>query len=66
VQDVILYLLQKRDYLPRAPGPKYFFKAVQRTALRRHLYAWSKYVVAMDPGDLILAEQAMVGLPARN
>ena len=59
VQDVALYLLEKKDYLTKVPGPAYFYTAVSRTAKRRHLYAWTKYVVAMDPETLVLAEQAM-------
>lgn len=59
VHDVTLYLLEKRPYLKDAPGRAYFLTAVKHTALRRLLYAWSRYVVAMDPETLVLAEQAM-------
>jgi len=57
VHDVITYLLEKRDYLPHTPGARYFFTAVKHTALRRLLYAWARYVVAVDPAMLILIEQ---------
>jgi hypothetical protein len=41
---------------PRSsPGPR----AVEHGAVRRRRYAWTKYTVAMDPEDLVLAEQAM-------
>ncbi len=39
VHDVVTWLLEKRDYLPRTPGAAYFFTAVKHTALRRLLYA---------------------------
>jgi hypothetical protein len=60
-------LLEKRDYLTAIPGKAYFFTAVRNTALRRLLYAWSRYVVAMDPGDLVIAEQMMArGMTSQN
>jgi len=39
VHDVVTWLLEKLDYLPRTPGAAYFFTAVKHTALRRLLYA---------------------------
>jgi hypothetical protein len=42
-----------------APGPAYFRTAVRQHALRLRLYAWAKHVVAMDPEDVLYAEQAM-------
>jgi hypothetical protein len=63
VHDVTLYLLAKRDYLTAAPGAAYFLTAVKHTALRRLLSAWVRLVVAMDPEDLVTAEQ--VTHPAR-
>jgi hypothetical protein len=60
VHDVIAYLLGKRAYLRRFDAG-YFYRAVRHAALRSRLYAWSRYVVAMDPFALLLAEQAMVG-----
>src|SRR5439155_16839520 len=57
VHDVTLYLLEKRDYLRDAPGRGYFLRAVKNTAVRRLLYAWSRYVVAMDPETLVIVEQ---------
>jgi hypothetical protein len=61
VSEVVTYLLEHRDFLRQPPPPRYFLTAVRNTALRRLLYAWSRYVVAMDPEDLVLAEQAMEG-----
>src|SRR5262247_2241569 len=54
VHDVVTWLLEKRDYLPHTPGARYFFTAVKHTALRRLLYAWARYVVAVDPAMLVL------------
>jgi hypothetical protein len=51
VQDVTLYLLEKRGYQRAVPGPAYFLTAVRKAALRRLVYAWSRYVVAMDTRD---------------
>lgn len=59
LQNVTLYLLEKRDYFYVAPGATYFLKAVRHTARRVRHYAWARYRVAMDPADLVLAEQAM-------
>jgi DNA-directed RNA polymerase specialized sigma24 family protein len=61
VSDVVAWLLEHRDYLQSPPGVAYFFQAVTNNARRRLLYAWARYVVAMDQGDLVLAEQAMEG-----
>jgi hypothetical protein len=67
VQDVTLYLLEKREYLQRPPGETYFLKAVTRAALRTLLNAWARYRVAMDPQDLVIAEQMMArGLTSEN
>jgi hypothetical protein len=43
-----LYMLEKRDFL-QPPLKKYFLQAVTHAALRRRLYFWARYVVAMDP-----------------
>src|SRR5262245_29858352 len=59
VHDVVTWLLEKRDYLPHTPGARYFFTAVKHTALRRLLYAWARYVVAVDPAMLVLIEQLL-------
>jgi DNA-directed RNA polymerase specialized sigma24 family protein len=59
VSEVFLTLLEKRAYLRRHPDVGYLLLATRHTAIRRHLYAWAKRVVAMDPQDLRLAEQAM-------
>jgi hypothetical protein len=58
VQDVVTYLLEKRDYLTAVPGKAYFFQAVKHTALRRLRYAWHRYTVFLDPED---AEAMMAG-----
>jgi hypothetical protein len=58
VHDVTLFLLAKRAHLKDTPGRRYFLKAVKHAALRRLLYAWERTTVAMDPDDLVLAEQA--------
>jgi len=39
VHDVVLDLLEKRDYLRDAHGEAYFLTAVEDTALRRLVYA---------------------------
>lgn len=57
VSDVVLFLLRKRVYLKAHLGPAYFLTAVRNGALRKRLYAWARYVVAMDPEDLVIAEQ---------
>jgi len=57
VQDVTMYLLEKRDYLTALPGKAYFLTAVRNGALRLLIYAWHRYVIAMDPEDLLIAEQ---------
>ena len=57
VQDVFAYLLSKCGYLTAVPGAAYFFAAVRNTSTRRHLYGWSRFVVLMDPGNLVVAEQ---------
>lgn len=59
VHDVTLYLLEKRDFLTDIPGQAYFLTAVRNGALRVLVYAWHRYVVAMDPEDLLIAEQMM-------
>lgn len=59
VHDVTVALLEKRDYLSRAPGEAYFLTAVRHGALRKLLYAWARYTVAMDPDQVVYAEQAM-------
>ena len=59
MQDVALYLREKRDYLTRAPGPGLLLHRGVPDGQGSTLYAWAKYVVPMDPGDLVLAEQAM-------
>ena len=46
-----------REALDR-PGRACLFKAVEHGAVRRRRHAWTKYTVAMDPEDLVLAEQA--------
>src|SRR5262245_15768412 len=66
VQDVVLYMFEKRDYLEPGPLTAYFFTAVRTTAFRRRHYAWERYVVPMDPEDLVLAEQAMYPDRARS
>ena len=47
----------KSHYLRDVPGAAYFITAVKHTALRRLLYAWARYVVAVDPETLLLIEQ---------
>ena len=59
VSEIFVTLLAKRVYLPRCPGIGYLLTAARHTALRHRRYAWSRFVVAMDPGVLVLAEQAM-------
>jgi hypothetical protein len=59
VHDTTIYMLEKRDVLRPPTLKQYFFQAVWNAARRRRLYFWARYVVAMDPDDLILAEQAM-------
>jgi DNA-directed RNA polymerase specialized sigma24 family protein len=59
VSEVFLTLLAKRAYLRRHPDVGYLLLATRHTAMRRHLYAWARLTVAMDPGTLVLAEQAM-------
>jgi DNA-directed RNA polymerase specialized sigma24 family protein len=59
VSDVFLYLWRKRDLLKAPPGRAYLFKAVEHGAIRARTHAWARNVVAMDPEDLMLAEQAM-------
>jgi DNA-directed RNA polymerase specialized sigma24 family protein len=59
VSEVFLYLWRKRDLLREPPGRAYLFKAVTHGAIRVHQSAWARHVVAMDPEDLVLAEQAM-------
>ena len=54
VSDVFLSIWTHRA----PPGPGYLFRAVTHGALRVHGYAWARYVVALDPRDLVLAEQA--------
>jgi hypothetical protein len=58
VSDVFLSVWKNRDYFKAPPGRAYPFKAVEHGALRVHQYAWARRVVAMDPPDLVLAEQA--------
>jgi hypothetical protein len=57
VQDVALYLLRRCANVRF--GRAYFYQAVRITALRRRLYGWAKYEVAMDPEMLELVEEAM-------
>jgi len=59
VHDAAVYLLVQREYLRFVPGEAYFMKAVRHGALRQLRSAWHRYTVAMDPVDLVLAEQAM-------
>jgi DNA-directed RNA polymerase specialized sigma24 family protein len=59
VSEVMLYLLEHRDFLKAPPGRAYFFKTVTNAARRRHLYAWARHVVAMDSHDLLIAEEMM-------
>jgi len=59
VHSVVVYLLERRDYLTAPPGEGYFLTAVRNTALRSLLYAWARFTVFMDPDDLIVAEQMM-------
>jgi len=59
VGDVFLSIWKNRDYLKSPPGRAYLFKAVEHWALRKHLYAWERTTVAMDPDVLVVAEQAM-------
>jgi hypothetical protein len=66
VQDVVVYMLEKRDLLTAPPNKRYFFKAVTHGAMRRHRAAWAKYVVPLDPEDLVLAEQAVYPGRARS
>ena len=65
VHDVMLYLLEKRDYLRDAPGAAYFLTAVKNTALRRLLYAWARYVVTVpdEQAGLVLAKMKGAGVP---
>jgi hypothetical protein len=56
---VIEYLVAKRPYLRRVPGEAYFFTAIRHCAYRLLRSGWHRTVVAMDPGDVVLAEQAM-------
>jgi hypothetical protein len=65
VQEATVYLLEKRDYLRRFDAG-YFHQAVKNAARRQRLYAWARLVVGMDPGDLVLAEQAMYPGRARS
>jgi DNA-directed RNA polymerase specialized sigma24 family protein len=57
VSDVFLYLWRKRDLLKAPPGRAYLFKAVEHGAIRARTHAWARRVVAMDPEDVVLAEQ---------
>lgn len=59
VQDVVLYLLEKRNYLKTVPGKAYLLRAVKHTALRRLLSAAARYTVFMDPESLLIAERKM-------
>jgi hypothetical protein len=58
VSEVFLWIWMHRDYFPAPPGPALLLHVVTRAALRVHRYAWARYVVAMDPPTLVLAEQA--------
>lgn len=68
VHDLVLYLLEKRDYLRFPPNEAYVLRAVKHGALRKLIYGWHRYTVAMDPEDLAIAEQAMAreGRPAAS
>lgn len=59
--EVALYLLEKRRYLRRVPTPAYFHRGVVYTALRVQRSAWHRHVVAMDPGDILIAEEVKEG-----
>jgi hypothetical protein len=59
VTNVVLSLLERRDYMCAVPGASDFRRAVWHVALRWKLYAWSRYVVSMEPDALLVAEQMM-------
>jgi hypothetical protein len=53
---IALSRLANSRHLVSAPPRR---TAVTHAALRRRLYFWARYVVAMDPEALLAAEQAM-------
>ena len=59
VHDAAVYLLAQRDYLRFPPNEAYFLRAVKHGALRVLQAAWHRHVVAMDPVEIVMAEQAM-------
>ena len=57
VSTVFLWMWQHRDCLNPLTLRAYLFAAVRNGARRKHLYAWARFVVAMDPATLVVAEQ---------
>jgi hypothetical protein len=64
VQDVAVYLIEKRDYLRWVPGPPYFYAAVKHTALRSLNYSWAIHTVFVDPQTLVIIEQSIASRPS--
>jgi DNA-directed RNA polymerase specialized sigma24 family protein len=57
VADVFLSLWKNRLYLTPPVGHAYLFVAVRNGAMRKHLYAWERHLVAMDPEALVGIER---------
>jgi DNA-directed RNA polymerase specialized sigma24 family protein len=60
VSDVVLWFLEKRRYLPKAPDGNYFIAAVHHKALTYRTTAWARRMVAMDAVRLEGVEKTLM------
>ena len=49
VHNVVLWLIERQDYLKEPPTPAYFFTAVRRAVLERFRTSYIQRIVGMDP-----------------
>jgi hypothetical protein len=57
VSQVFLWLWSRKDVLPALPDRRYVFIAALHRAADIKTSAWTRQVMAMDPDELIRAEQ---------
>jgi DNA-directed RNA polymerase specialized sigma24 family protein len=59
VSDVVLWLLEKRRYLPKAPDGNYFIAAVRHKALDYRTTAWARRMIGMNSATLEGVERTL-------
>jgi DNA-directed RNA polymerase specialized sigma24 family protein len=62
VHDVVLWLIERQDYLEAPPTRAYFFTAVRRAVLERFRSSYVQRTVWVDPPELVDLEAMQYAL----